>query len=143
MWTFEHSEEGEGTREAVWALWSDVAGWRAWDDGVVESSIDGPFVAGSSGTLTPAGQEPVAFTIIDARTNEGFVDQTEVPGAVLRFEHVVDDAAPSRVRVTHRVVIDGPAAEQIGAAMAPMLAAGLPEAVARLVALAGERAAAR
>lgn len=79
MWQFEHSVEAEATPRAVWQVWSDVAGWPRWDAGVQRADLSGPFGEGTTGTLTPIGQEPLAFSLTEVRELEGFVDETQVP----------------------------------------------------------------
>lgn len=137
MWMFEHTERGRGSAEAVWKVWTDVEDWPAWDEGVEAARIDGPFAAGTAGELTPRGGGPLAFTIVDARPCEGFADETTIPGAVLRFEHEVVFEGEGRVAVTHRVMIEGPEAEKVAAAMGPMFETGMPGAVAGVVRVAG------
>jgi hypothetical protein len=39
--------------EVVFALYADVSGWAGWDPDVRSASIDGPFVTGAVGSLTP------------------------------------------------------------------------------------------
>ena len=39
--------------ETVFALYADVPGWTGWDPDVRAASIDGPFVTGAVGSLTP------------------------------------------------------------------------------------------
>jgi hypothetical protein len=107
-WTTEHSEVSSADRESVWALWSDVGSWPAWDDGIEQVTLDGPFEAGSRGSLKPAGSRAVKFAVIEARPGEGFVDETRLPLARMRFEHELTDAAGGGVRITHRVTISGP-----------------------------------
>src|SRR5216117_3176265 len=87
MWTFEYEHPTTAAAEAVWALWSDVAQWPAWDDDLDAVSLDGDFSAGTSGTLKPKGMDPLAFTITRAEPDRGYSDETPLPGAVLRFEH--------------------------------------------------------
>ncbi|KOV89672.1 SRPBCC family protein [Nocardia sp. NRRL S-836] len=128
---FEHSVEGPATAAAVWALWSDVSRWTEWDEGLESATLDGPFAEGSGGTMVVTGQGPVTFTLTSVTDGVGFVDETAVPGAVLRFTHHVEEV-PGGVRVTHSVVVEGPAAQSLG----PVVTADLPDAVEALVKLA-------
>ena len=77
------------------------------------------------------GQGPISFTLTSVEDGIGFVDETSVPGALLRFSHRVE-ALDNGVRVTHSVVIEGPAAQFLG----PVVTADLPDAVEALVKLA-------
>jgi len=139
VYEFEHSVDTAASPPSIYRLYSDVTTWPRWDAGVTHVELNGPFAAGTTGTLTPAGQEPLPFRMIEAVENEGFIDETEIPGTgTLRFEHKLESMAGGGTRITHRVVISGPAAEQLG----PMVTADLPEAVGSLAehALASERA---
>jgi hypothetical protein len=129
--SFEHSVEGPASVEAVWALWSDVTRWTEWDSGLESATLTGPFAEGSTGTMVVEGQGPISFVLTSVEEGAGFVDETSVPGAVLRFSHRVEPVAGG-VRVTHSVVVEGPAAEFLG----PAVTADLPDAVAALVKLA-------
>lgn len=136
MFAYEHSLESDATPEAIYALYRDVITWPIWDAGVAAAEIAGPFAAGTTGVITPAGGEPLPFSITDARPGEGFADETQIPGAVIRFEHVLTPLAAGKTRITHRVAITGPAAEAIGQQLGPVLTAGIPATIAALAAMA-------
>ncbi|MGW4211661.1 SRPBCC family protein [Lentzea sp. NPDC004789] len=129
-YSYEHSVEGPATVAAVWALWSDVSRWTEWDEGLESVTLSGPFAEGSRGTMVVKGQGAIEFTLTSV-TDSGFVDETSVPGALLRFSHHVEPVGEG-VRVTHSVVIEGPAAQEFG----PVVTADLPDAVQALVKLA-------
>jgi hypothetical protein len=128
---FEHSVEGVANVETVWALWSDVSRWTEWDESLESVTLEGPFVEGSSGTMVIKDQGPVSFTLTSVEDGVGFVDETSVPGALLRFTHRLERVQEG-VRVTHSVHIEGSAAQFLG----PVVTADLPDAVEALVKLA-------
>jgi hypothetical protein len=129
MYEFEYSVETAATPASIYRLYSDVAAWPSWDEGLTHVEVNGPSVAGATGMLTPAGQAALPFTVVEAVENEGFIDETEIPGAaMLRFEHRLTPIGGGGTRITHRVVIDGPAADQLG----PMVTADVPAAVTSL-----------
>src|SRR5436190_11966067 len=141
MYEYEHSVETAASPAAVYRLYRDVAGWPRWDHGLTHTELHGPFAAGTTGVLTPAGQEALPFRMIEAVEDEGFTDETDIPGtATLRFEHRLTPLAGGGTRITHRVVITGPAAERLG----PVVTSDVPEAMASLAAhaLEAERASA-
>ncbi len=86
------------------------------------------------------GGPQVTFTIIDAKPNHGFVDETKLPLARMRFEHEVASDA-ERTRITHRVQITGPAAPLFARVIGRGIARDLPETIAALAQLASERGA--
>ena len=124
------------TPAALWRLYSDVSTWPRWDGAFEAVTLDGPFAEGSSGTLKLHGQEPLTFKITEVTPERGFVDETEIPGGVVRFRHRIEPAEGGQVRLTHEVEIEAPQpiAEQLGA----KITAGVPHTMAGLAALAEE-----
>ncbi|MFC4465310.1 SRPBCC family protein [Streptomyces xiangluensis] len=135
MWEFEHTiEAADITPAQVWARYADIASWTEWDEGIEKVTLDGPFTTGSTGTMTPAGQDPLPFTITEAVEGEGFTDETVIPDAVtLRFIHRLAALPGGGTKVTHRLEIDGPAAEQMGPELGPQITEDFPEAMQSLV----------
>jgi hypothetical protein len=134
--TYQHQLVTSASPAALWRLYSDVSTWPRWDDAFEAVTLDGPFAAGSGGLLELRGQAPLAFRIVEAEPERGFVDETEIPGGVIRFRHRIEPADPGGVRLTHEVEIEapGPLAEQLGA----KITAGIPNTMARIAALAEE-----
>ncbi len=128
MWKTEHTHESTAAPEAVFALWADVEGWPAWDASLIATTLDGPFAAGTTGTLHPQGMpEPIAFEITAVEPGAGFADHTRLGPLVLRFWHRVE-RRPGGSRIVVSIEADGPDAEQVG----PAVAEDLPESVAAL-----------
>ena len=69
--------------------------------------LAGPFEAGTTGAMVPAGRPPISFAITEVQPRRGFTGETEIPG-VLRFRHSLETTG-GLTTVTHRVEIDGPA----------------------------------
>jgi hypothetical protein len=132
MFTFEHTVETTASADAVWALYADVNAWLRWDHGLDAIELNGPFEAGVTGRITPKGMEQLPFTLTRVEPGRGFDDETPALGHMLRFSHVIEPLASGGARVTHRVEIEGPAAEQMG----PNVTGDTPEAMAALVSLA-------
>jgi Polyketide cyclase / dehydrase and lipid transport len=128
MWKTEHTHLTDAAPEAVFALWADVEGWPDWDASLIATTLDGPFAAGTTGTLHPQGMpEPIAFELTQVEPGAGFADETRLGPLVLRFCHRVEPhAAGSRIVVS--VEAEGPDADQVG----PAVAEDLPESVAAL-----------
>ena len=132
MFEWSHTVTTSATPEQVWPLYADVSRWLEWDSGLEAVTLDGPFAAGSSGTLQVEGQPPLAWTLTDVVENVVFTDVTEIPGvATLTFVHRIEPRDLGSV-VTHEVRIDGPAAAQLG----PMVTSDTPEAMDALVRIA-------
>ena len=141
MWQYEHSIETDAIPASIWHLYSDVSTWPGWDAGIAEIAIDGPFAAGTTGTMTPAGQTSLAFRIVEAEPELGFADETEIPdaGIVLRFTHRIATLPDGRTRLTHSVAMSGPGAEALGPRMGPGITDGIPQAMATLAQQAAAR----
>lgn len=128
MWEFEHTIETAAAPASLWRLYSDVSTWPSWDKANEWTALDGPFEAGTRGRMKFIGQDALDFRLVEAQPERLFVDETDVPGAVLRFEHRIEPIEAG-TRLTHRVVIDGPAAAAMGPQLGPVITAGVPEAI--------------
>ncbi|GAA3432192.1 SRPBCC family protein [Kutzneria kofuensis] len=126
---FEHTVTTTATPAAVWARWSDPADWPSWDEGLEKVTLDGEFVVGARGELTVTGQPPLPYVLTEVRPNEGFTDETEMPGGILRFSHRIEPAGDGRWLLTHRLEIDG--SDELKA-MGPMITEDFPDAVGAL-----------
>ena len=132
MFTWSHTITSTATPEQVWPLYADVRRWLEWDSGLEAVTLDGPFAVGSTGTLQVEGQPPLSWTLTDVEENALFTDVTEIPGvATLTFVHRID-ARPEGSAITHEVLIEGPAAAQLG----PMVTSDTPDAMAALARIA-------
>ncbi|MER5999195.1 SRPBCC family protein [Nonomuraea angiospora] len=131
MYAYEHTLDTTAPAAAVWALYADVNGWTAWDTSLLQIDLEGPFEVGTEGTMTPEGQDTVRFRIVELVTGELFTDETVVGELTLRFIHRLAETGTG-TRVTHRVEITGPGAEEIG----PMVTSDVPDAMATLIKLA-------
>jgi uncharacterized protein YndB with AHSA1/START domain len=136
MWTHEDSVETTAAPERIWQLWSDVASWPRWNGDIEQIEIDGPFAAGSTITMKPAGQEPVALVLTEAAADRVFIDEARIDGAVIRTTHELAALGGGRLRVVYRMEISGPTADQLGPQLGPMITADFPETLTALVTLA-------
>ncbi len=75
--SFEHSGSVTTTASpaAVWALWGDVATWATWDPAVEAVALDGPFAAGTAGTMSLRGGIEAPFTLEVVSPGERYLDQ--------------------------------------------------------------------
>jgi hypothetical protein len=133
MWTNEHSIETTSPAKAIWRLWSDVAGWPAWNADIEHIEISGPFAAGSTITMTPVDQDPVELRIAAAVEPDLFIDEASLGDVVVRTIHRVEPLANDRNRVTYRIEISGPTADRVGPELGPQISGDFPETLAALV----------
>ena len=66
-----------------------VPRWGEWNPDIERISLDGPFAAGSTITMTPLGQDPVELEIAEAVEPERFVDEADLGEVVVRTLHEV------------------------------------------------------
>ena len=136
MWEYEYSAEAEVAPHTVWQLWADPLGWHAWNDGVGEVEMQGPFAAGSAFTMTPPGQDTIHMTIAEVVEDASWIDVAQGPGVVITTYHLIEDLGGGRTKVTYRTEITGPDADEIGPQFGPEICADFPEVVGKLLALA-------
>jgi hypothetical protein len=136
-YTYNHSLEADVSAKAIWSLYDEVASWPRWDAEAELVTRDGPFAAGTTGTMKFAGQEPLRYRLTKVEPYREFVDETAVGELVVRVSHLLERLPSGRLRITYSAEIDGPKrqAQEIG----PMITADFPETMASLIALARER----
>ena len=79
--------------------------------------------------MTPKGQGTVELRIAEVADGEGFIDEADLDGTVVRTIHRLELLEGDRLRVVYRLEASGPAAEQIGAAVS----ADFPDTIASLL----------
>lgn len=104
------------TPETLWPLYADVGRWKTWDEAIDSVTLDGAFVQGARGTLSLRGKPVLDFTLTEVHPNQSFSDETRVGPMTVRFAHTLTRVSGG-TKVTHRVCIEGPGAEELGAAM--------------------------
>ena len=136
-YTYLHTVEAEVTPEAIWALFEDVSTWPSWDAQAEKITRDGPFAAGTTGTMKFIGQEPLAYRLAMVDPMREFVDETPVGEIVVRVSHLLTPLSDKRLRIDYSAEIDGPEdqVQQVG----PMITEDFPQTMASLVAFAQER----
>jgi carbon monoxide dehydrogenase subunit G len=131
MWSTEHTAETTLPRDVVWAALRDLHTGALTYPGADGFELEGPFEAGSQVTVTPVGQESFRSTIVDLVENETYADETTFGDVVLTFRHTLVPTA-SGTRVTHRLEIAGPAADDVGPELGPQISADFGESMEAL-----------
>jgi Polyketide cyclase / dehydrase and lipid transport len=136
-YTYLHTVEADVTPEAIWALYEDVSTWPSWDAQAEKITRDGPFAAGTTGTMKFIGQQPLAYRLAKVDPMHEFVDETPVGELVVRVSHLLTPLSDKRLRIDYSAEIKGPEdqVQQVG----PMITEDFPQTMASLVALAQER----
>jgi hypothetical protein len=136
MWTHEHAADTTLSPAAIWKVLADLDGWARWDTSMERVELLGPFAVGSQVSMTPHGQEPIVSTITAIEENARYADETSFEGVTLRFSHQLSALPGGGTRITHRLEIDGPAADQVGPQLGPAITEDFPEAMTALLAAA-------
>ncbi|MGI8429604.1 MAG: SRPBCC family protein [Solirubrobacteraceae bacterium] len=132
--SYTHRIEADVSAAAVWSLYEDVATWPCWDAQAELITRDGPFVAGSTGTMKFIGQDPMPYRLVKVEPQREFIDETPLGDIVVRVSHQLEPLDPGRLRITYSVQIDGP--EDQAGRLGPMITADFPATMASLVELA-------
>ena len=107
------------------------------DPSVVLVTRDGPFAAGTTGTMKFKGQRPLAYRLVKVEPLREFVDETPVGELVVRVSHLLEPLPTGRVRITYSAEING--SEDEARQLGPMITQDFPETMGSLVKLAKER----
>src|SRR6476469_5313645 len=107
MFTTEASALSTASPDAIFAHYTDVANWHDWDAGLERVTLDGPFAAGTAGTLQPTGGPVARFQLTQVVPGVGFSDRTVIPHpllplAIIEGVHELT-VTPEGTRITHRM----------------------------------------
>ncbi|MFJ6130410.1 SRPBCC family protein [Streptomyces griseoviridis] len=134
MWNHEVSADTEAPLEAVWAQYVDLNGWPKWNPGTQKIELKGAFATGSEGVITSAAYGDVPFKLASVVDKESFVIESPVnEDVVLRTSCHVAALPSGGARITHRVELEGPGSEQMGATLGEDLSKNLAAGAQALV----------
>lgn len=123
----------------IFQIYADVSNWHTWDPDTRQASLDGPFEVGTCGRLTPTQGHAVPMLLTEVVADRGFTVLSHIPLFRMRFEHDLRSVGDA-TEVTHRVKFSGLLSLVLGPMLRRRLNAGLPVTLARLKALAEQRA---
>ncbi len=121
---------------AFFARWADMATWPEWNTDTEWVRLDGPFAEGSTGQLKPRGGPKVRFVIERLVPGREFCDTSKLPGARLRFRHLVTGIPGGGCDIEVTVSMSGPLGRLWTAVLGKGLAASVQPDLDRLVAAA-------
>jgi hypothetical protein len=134
VFNIEYSAISSASPSQIWPLYSQVAQWKVWDHAIEDSTLEGEFVTGSVGTLTPTGGQRLPFTLTEVQLERVFVTDTPLPGAKVIFNHVLEPVQGG-TRITHQIEIVGPEAARFAAIFGDNMLEHMPAAVRGIVQL--------
>ena len=127
----EHAILVNAPPERLFSLYADVSNWNRWDPDTKASSIDGPFQAGTRGSLTPTKGNTVPMFLTSVVPDRSFTVEVRIPLFRMVFEHELLPENGS-TKVTHRVTFSGALAFLLGRVIGSQLNKGLPVTLAKL-----------
>ncbi len=132
---FETSTHIEAPAAHIFSIYANVAEWSRWDPDLKSSSIDGPFVSGTTGGVVPKSGPKSKVLFSQVTANRGFVVECKLPLCMMRFNHSLD-ARDGGTLATHGVTFEGLLAPFFGRVIGSGMKKTLPMALAGLKALA-------
>jgi hypothetical protein len=97
-----------GDIAAVWEVATDVPRWPEWDPHELQSRIDGPFEAGTTGWVKPKGAPAGGFTITRVDPQRAWGSEAGIPFGKLLGETRFEQLENGRIRVSKRMEVHGP-----------------------------------
>ena len=131
----EHSIVVQAPAERIFNIYQDVAAWPTWDPDTKRASLDGPFVVGTRGSLTPTKGNTVPMVLTRVEPNVCFTVESTIPLFRMVFEHELVPHGGG-VKVIHRVAFSGLLTFLLGRMLVKQLNLGLPVTLAGLKRLA-------
>jgi hypothetical protein len=122
---FEECVAIEAPIAKVFAMYADVGNWKTWDPDVKSSTIEGPFVSGSLGTLRPTRGPKAKIVFKEVVTNSSFTVESKLPLCVMRFEHELSEMN-GETQALHRVIFEGVLSPVFGRLIGRQIKKGLP-----------------
>lgn len=132
MFTAEFSHDVAADPSTIWPLYAEVKRWPEWDHGAERVELTGAFAAGSRGTMHLKDGQQVEFQLQQVKTGQAFDDVAHLGPNTVRFVHELTRVSDRSTRITHRISIEGPQADELG----PAITADVPAALKNLAALA-------
>lgn len=102
---FSFKMEVTGTKEIIWAYYSEVQNWFAWEEDLENISIDGAFETGTYGKMKLEGQPEMAFKLTSVIPYQEFWDQTDIPelGSIVFGHEIIEEDGKLFIQHTVRL----------------------------------------
>jgi hypothetical protein len=141
MWTTEHTADTDIEPSAIWTSLRDLHSGIPLGPHSDRFELHGPFAVGTEVSVTPHGQDTMRSVIVELDEERGYADRTGFGDVVLLFRHTLTPLDGGGTRVTHRLEISGPAAEEVGPDLGPQISSDFPITMTELLAAARARSA--
>jgi uncharacterized protein YndB with AHSA1/START domain len=122
----QRSVETSASPAAVWKIWSDTSTWAEWNPDVQSMTLNGPFSAGTSGTMkTKQGTRQVQLTeVVPGRSFR--LETTVIPLTRFAFECEVVAGPAGKTTISQAIRVGGPLGGLVGGMMGPQIANTFP-----------------
>jgi uncharacterized protein YndB with AHSA1/START domain len=122
----QRSVETSASPAAVWKIWSDTSTWPEWNPDVQSMTLNGPFAAGTSGTMkTKQGTRQVQLTeVVPGRSFR--LETTVIPLTRFAFECQVVAGPAGKATISQAIRVGGPLGGVVGGMMGPQIANTFP-----------------
>src|ERR1700694_1692815 len=129
----QRSVETSASAAAVWRVWSNAASWQEWNPDVQSMTLNGPFAAGTSGTMnTKQGTRQVQLT--DVVPGQSFrLETTVIPLTRFAFECQVLAGPAGQTTISQAIHVGGPLGGLVGGMMGRQIADTFPRSEERRV----------
>ncbi len=135
MWANQVTIKTNVSKGQIWKVWSDVSNWNVWDDQVITSVLDGQFIQGQKGMITPKGGPKSTFELVEVTKEASFTSRSILPLAKMDFIHRIEESG-GELTLTHRVEISGMLTFLFSRVIGNKLIKELPKALNELVTVA-------
>lgn len=132
MWTHEHTAETDVPVDRLWRTFVAIHSGRLVLPGGDVFRPDGELAVGTRIAVTPAGQDTMTSVVTELEPGATYADETRFEDLVLTFRHSFEQLADG-TRITHRLTISGPGADEAGPELGPQISADFPEQLDALV----------
>ncbi|WP_310418083.1 SRPBCC family protein [Chamaesiphon sp. OTE_8_metabat_110] len=103
---FSHTLKTSASPEKIWAIWTDVEHWSAWDTELSDARLEGAFVLGSVGKLTPKAGRVSPFIISQLNAGNSYTFTLKLPLCKLNvYRHLYSQS--DGTYFTHEVSFQG------------------------------------
>lgn len=122
---FSHTLKTLVPPEKIWAIWTDVPHWSEWDTELTDSSLDGSFALGATGTLTTKTGRVSTFKISQFSPGKSYTFTIKLPLCHLNVYRYLSSQL-NDTYFTHQVSFQGILAVLFGFLLGRQFQAVLP-----------------
>ena len=135
---FSYTDSTTATSDKIWEVWTDVPNWKQWDKGLKEAVIEGEFIVGTKGKLTPDRGPKSKFIITELVTNRSYTFKTKIPFGWLIIKRTLE-VKDGKTFFTHDVAFTGFLKKILGKKLGKNYRELLPSVLSEIKLIAGKK----